>query len=432
MTHPETRVPRRILTRRLVLRAAAAVLLAGILVPQAWAWYQFRAAKSELAKFHPHEARLALDRCLKVWGDRVPVRVLASRSSWQEGDPETAFAEIRRAQRLLDGASQETALEWALIQASAGNVNDTGIEQFLQKQAEQAPATTGPLVWEALAVGYLRAFRTIDAMACLSHWLKREPHNVRALELRGATYVSGKGVVKGTEDFRRVLELDPNRWATRWRLIEGLLALGSYEEAAGHLERFAQNNRDDPAIASRLARCYNMLGRPDEARRVIDGALAAHPDDVDCLRTRGHLAMTSRDPDPVAAEPFLRRAAALAPEDYQSQNLLFQSLQQQGKVEEAKERLKIAEAIRERGERIGELTSRKLAEFPLDPALHYETGKLLLQSSRPESAIGSLQTALQLDPNHKPSHAALAEYYQKRGDAIRAAFHRARAETGEK
>ncbi|HEY1191731.1 MAG TPA: tetratricopeptide repeat protein [Gemmata sp.] len=420
----------RLWTRRGALRLAIAFLLFGLGAPQVWAWYHLRSAKRALVRYHPEEARPALAECERVWGWRASVRLLGCRAAWQGGDTDGAVAELQVAQRLAGGATDDTAFEWALVRAASGNVRE--VEQYLQKRAEEAPATAGPLVWEALAVGYLRVYRTLDAMACLEYWLRREPENVRALELRGATFVAGKGVTRGVEDYRRVLERDPARAATRWRLIDGLLALGGYEEAATHLEVVAQQVPDDPAVAARLARCYNILGRADDARRMIDAALAGHPDDVACLRTRGQLALTARPSDPAAAEVDLRRAAALAPNDYQTQNLLFQALQQQGKIEEAKERLKLAEGVRERGERISELSSRKLAEFPLDPALHYEMGHLLLAGGHPDTAVEWFQNALRLDPAHRPSHAALATFYEGRGDKAKAEFHRARADGREK
>lgn len=413
-------------TRRGALRLAGALVVLAPAGSQAWAWYHLWVAKKALARHHPEEARPALAACERVWGWRASVRVLGCRAAWQGGDPDAALEELRAAQRLAGGATEETAFEWALVQASAGNVRE--VEQYLQARAEQSPAVAGPLVWEALAVGYLRAYRTLDAMSCLEYWLKREPENLRALELRGATFVAGKGVTRGLEDYRRVIERDPARTSTRWRLIDGALALGGYDEAATHLEAVAKQTPDDPEVAARLARCYNLLGRPDDARRLIDAALAQHPDHAPCLRTRGQLALTARPADPAAAEADLRRAVALAPTDYQTQNLLFQALQQQGKVGEAKEQLKAAEAVRDRAERIGELSSRKLAEYPLDPALHYEMGKLLLDGGRADAAVEWLQNALKLDPTHRPSHAALAAYHEDRGDREKAAFHRARAD----
>ena len=415
-------------TRRGFLRLAAALMILGLVAPHLWAWYHLRAARAALAAYHPEKARPSLDRCASVWKWRPSVRLLAARAAWQDGDIESAVIRLREAQRLFGGGTEETAFEWALLNAAAGNVSE--VEEYLQKKANQSPEVTGPLVWEALSVGYLRVYRSLDAMACLNFWLRREPENVRALELRGQTYVVGKGVVRGSEDFRRVLELDPTRSATRRRLVDALLSLGVYDEAAAHLERLGAVEAQDPGLASRLARCYILLGRRDEAARLLEATLARHPHDGLALRTRGQLALTDpRSPDPRAAEADLRRAASILPDDYQTHNLLFQALQQQGRVEEARAQLKVAEEVRDRTERIGELSSRKLAEFPLDPALHYEMGKLLLQTGQTEVGLQWLNTALRLDPGHGPSHLALAEYYESAGNTAQAEYHRRSAGT---
>jgi predicted Zn-dependent protease len=409
-------------TRRGLIRFACAVVVLGLLAPQAWAWYHLRAAHKALARHHPQEARTALASCSRVWSDRPSVRLLACRAAWQAGDLEDAVAELRAAQRLTGGATSQTALEWALVQAAGGNVRE--VEEYLQRRAEETPAL-GPLVWEALAVGYLRIYRTLDAMSCLNHWLKREPDNVRALELRGQTYVTGRGVVRGAEDFRRVLQFDPSRRATRWQLVEALIALGGYEEAVEHLELFAREKPNDSQVSALLARCYFFVGRRDEARRLLDSALQHEPEHGLCLRTRGQFALM--DDQKAEAERWLRRAVAALPEDHQSHWLLFEALRQQGKIAEAQEQNRVADAVKERASRITELQSRRLAEFPLDPTVHFEMGSLLIQTGRGEVGERWLLSALELDPGHRPSHAALASYYDSRGERAKAEFHRARA-----
>lgn len=400
---------------------AIVVLTLCLVAPQAWAWYQLRAARSALAAHHPEQARDSLASCQKVWGDRATVHLLAARAAWQAGDLPGSFIELREAQRLT-GATPETAFEWALIQAARGNISE--VEEYLHGRAQQSP-DDAPLVWEALAEGYLRLYRTPDAMACLNVWLKRHPDNIRALELRGRTYVTGRGVVRGSEDFRKVLALDPSRKQTRWRLIGCLLELGDYDGAAEHLELLNRETPGDPEIAARLARCYIMSQRTNEAGQLLDAALASHPDHGLCLRIRGQLALSLKQPS--EAEAVLRRAVVVLPEDYQCQWLLFEAIRQQGKIEEAVAQQRKAEEVKERVERLGELTSRRLAEQPLDPALHYEMAMLLFRTGQPDPAEQWLLSALKLDPNHKPSHAALADHYERRGNMLLAEEHRKKA-----
>ncbi len=140
------------------------------------------------------------------------------------------------------------------------------------------------------------------------------------------------------------------------------------------------------------------------------------------LRTRGQFALADQRPD--QAEAWLSRAVQAMPNDYQTRWLLAQSLQQQKKEHEAKVQLSIAESMKATTERIGDLRSRKLSEQPLDPALHYEMGILLMRSGQVEIGARWLESALNLDPAHGPAHFALADYYERRGDAKRAAEHR--------
>jgi tetratricopeptide (TPR) repeat protein len=410
-----------------LLIVVAAVGLGG---RHAWAWYQLRAARSALTRYHPAEAREHLESCLKVWPKSVAAHLLASRAARQSGDFEEAQRHLRACQDLLEGTSEEVALEWALLRAASGNVRGED-EVYLQRKAEQEPAQA-PLIWEALAEGYILLYRHLDAFPILDQWLRLDPDNLRARELRGLAYYKGKAGHKAAEDFRWVLGQDPTREETRERLVLCLLDMGSYDEALPHLEHIARLKPDDPDVQVRLARCHSMLGREEQARQMLDAVLAQHPGHALALRTRGQFALTT-DHQPAQAEAWLRRAVKVAPNDYQAQFLLHQALQQQpdrpGKAAEADAQLKIAEEVKDRAERLGELSSRKLSERPLDPALHCEMGVLLLRSGHRKPGVSWLLSALRLDPDYQPAHAALAEYYARQGDKDRAAEHRRLAGT---
>lgn len=410
------------LTRPGLMRLLIVLLISALVTPQAWAWYHLWTAQQALAQYHPEEAREPLIKCQRVWRNRPSIHLLAARAAWQDGDLLTALDQLRIAQRLSNGANDETAFEWALIQAAGGNFPE--VEEYLQKRADQS-AELAPLVWEALIEGYLRVYRNPDAMACVTLWLRKQPENIRALELRGKIFVNGKGLVRGADDYRKVLSLDPTRKRTRWNLITCLLNLGSYDEAIEHLELFARELPDNPDVQARLARCYLMTQRTMQAQQLLDAALEKSPDHGFCLRIRGQLALAQKDPE--QAEQYLRRAAGLLPEDYQTQWLLFEALRQQGKLEEAKLQQAKADELKDRIERIGELQSRKLAEQPLDPALHYEMGLLMWQSGQLDAGEQWMLRALTLNPDHQLTHAALAEHYERQGNKALAEQHRKRA-----
>jgi tetratricopeptide (TPR) repeat protein len=409
-----------------ILSVLLAVGLAiGLGAPQGWAWYQLRAARSELQRYQPEAARRCLERCLAVWPNSVEAHLLASRAARQSGDFDEADRQLRICQRLLDGTSDEVALEWALYQATLGNTRE--VEQFLQHRAEEDPSR-GPLIWEALVEGYLRLYRILDALPCLEHWLSVAPDDLRALELRGRAYRNGRSAAKAADDYRRVLELDPSRQEARWQLALCLLDMGNYKEAADELEQVSRFRSDDPEVQVRLARCWNMLDRPDEARALLEGVLERHPEHGLALRTLGQILLMRHRP--AEAQTWLSKAARALPEDYQTHWFLYQALVQQKRDREAGEVLQRVEQIRDRAERLGELRSRRMSEQPLDPALHVEMAVLLLRSGHDDLAERWLLSALDLDPRYAPAHAALARYYQRKGDRDRAEQHRRLAQPG--
>ena len=300
------------------------------------------------------------------------------------------------------------------------------MEEYLQKRLLQSANFT--LVWEALAVGYLRHYRSPDAMACVNQWLKSDPNNVRALGTSRDHIRDGKRVGQRAEDYRKVLAIDPSRFETRWQLVGCLLDLGVYDEAAEHLERIARETPDDTEVLARLARCYIMLRHREDGRRLLEDALRKQPENGLCLRTLGQFELAEGRRS--QAEEVLHRAVAALPDDYQSHWLLFQASQQQGKTQEAKIQFK-HEKVKERNEQFSELTSRRLPEIHSTPGCIIEMGMLFMRSGRTELAVQWLQSALRLDPGHKPSHLALADFYERTGEKNLAEFHRQQSQTPE-
>src|SRR5262249_1838963 len=157
------------------------------------------------------------------------------------------------------------ALEWALLQASAGQLQEG--EQFLQTAAEKDPAIA-PLAWHALAEGYTRVYRVADALDCLNPWLEVEPDNLQALTLRAAGFQQTRASTKAIQDSRRGVEKAPRRSKVRWRLILCLFDAGVYDEALNELEQVEKERPGDPEVRVRMARCLGLLGRSQKARQL--------------------------------------------------------------------------------------------------------------------------------------------------------------------
>src|SRR5260370_33207392 len=87
-----------------------------------------------------------------------------------------------------------------------------------------------------MARGYARMLRLGTAMRCLKMLLEREPDNVEGLVLRGWIQEAGGEPEDAMKDYRRALELNPERDDVHLGLAR-ILVREQPEEARLHLEQ---------------------------------------------------------------------------------------------------------------------------------------------------------------------------------------------------
>ncbi|HEX5269002.1 MAG TPA: tetratricopeptide repeat protein [Gemmataceae bacterium] len=395
------------------------LVVVGALATQGYAWYQLRAGRTALEGYKTAEARGHLDACLRLWPGSERAHLLAARAARRAGDLDAARRHLEACETTEGKQSPDVVFEWALLKAVEGDLLE--VEAFLNERARKDPAAA-PLVWEALAEGDIRMYRTLAAMTVLDAWLEADPDNRRAHFLRGNAYRQGNAA-KAVPDYRRVVELDPDDDQARWWLAFCLQEAGRFDEALPHLERLRDRGWPDRDLRPRLARSLDRIGKRDEARAVLDAALADDPHHGLALRTLGQLE-SAADNFP-AAERALREAVRVQPADYQSRYALVQCLRQQGKDAEARQEEDQAEKVKARQERLGELRSREMSMRPHDPALHCEMGVLLDALGYTDVAEKWLYSALHEDPDYRPGHAALADFLERhQGDPARVAEYR--------
>jgi tetratricopeptide (TPR) repeat protein len=412
------------LVRRPLRLAAllAVVAAAACAAPQLSAWYHLRAGRTALEHYHTTQARAHLDDCLRTWPGCVEAHLLAARAARRAGADEEAEEHVRTCQRLAQGVTPETTFEWSLLRAATGRLDE--VEDYLQPQSRTGSARAG-LALEALAEGYLRLARIFDAQDCLDRWVELDPDNVQAHFLCGNLYRQSHALSRAVSEYRRVLELDVSRDDARWLLGLCLQLIGRQDEARQLFEELLPRRPDDPDLLARLALSYHNDGRDAEAHPLLETVLAAHPEHALALRTRGDVEMAEGKPE--AARPWLDRAAAANPYDHRAQFLLGQCLQRQGLEAEARRHLVRAQKLKEQAERLGEIINRQMSARPNDPDLHCEVGRLLIALGGREAGHRWLLSALRLDPGHRATHAALADYYHDAGDEATAAYHRNQA-----
>ena len=75
-----------------------------------------------------------------------------------------------------------------------------------------------------------------------------------------------------------------------------------------------------------------------------------------------------------------------------------------------------------------QLVNGLMQKDPDNAALHHEVALIALRSGLAKEAHRWLQSALQVDPAHVPTHRVLAAYYHETGNPILSARHRAIAQ----
>jgi tetratricopeptide (TPR) repeat protein len=203
--------------RQLLIVLGIGALGLAVASPFLWAGYHWYAGQSALQRYRHAEARDHLNACLQIWpwSRSIGTHLLAARAAWRDGEFLEAFGRLEEVQTVLGDQSEDALFEWALVHAASGDVEK--VEGYLQKQAANDP-DHALLILEALAQGYMRVSRVLEALQCVEEWLRRDPDNVQALYLRGSIYQQNGSWTKAAPDFRRVVERDPDRHGARWWL----------------------------------------------------------------------------------------------------------------------------------------------------------------------------------------------------------------------
>ena len=412
-------------TRQLLVLAVALTVLAiggWFGGRQALAWHRLRLAEQDLQRNQPRRARQRLDFCLRIHPNDPTAHLLAARAARKSGDLDAAASHLLACQRLEREPSEDSVLEFALLRAASGDVDE--VDAYLHLQARKRPDRK-PSILEALAFGFLRLYRFNEAMGCLEQWLKIEPESVAALVLRGKAWKRVHAYHNAVADFEHALQLDPDQFDARLDLSTIHIDNGHAADAVTHLEYLRRQDAANPEVLVRLAAAFTDHGDYAEAQRVLDQLLRDHPHFAVALSAQGQLCLaTNRFAE---AESWLRQAMTENPFDRQSHYRLYIALQRQQKESEATEQEQRLKQIDRKIERLIELSNRKLPNSPHDPALLFELGQIISDLGQEEVGVQWYHTALRKDPKFAPAHRALAEYLERKGDREGAAFHRSAA-----
>jgi tetratricopeptide (TPR) repeat protein len=343
----------------------------------------------------------------------------------EERDLKTGLVEFLAANRSRDAAAKELGTMIAadpknydlkLAQAQfyqQGNDDSKAESVYAQiiAQAELAPA--GITARNRLAVLRIQKKDIPGAEKLLAEVLAKNPRDNDALILRGNLALAQEDPKAAIVDLRAVLRDQPNAVGVMRALARAHLANGEPALAEETMRRAVDANPKDASARLDLAQLLGQMGKPEQAKPVIDELVKQHPDNVAALETQFKVAAATKDLASaksaadalVALQPkmalgyFYQGAVAESdkrPED--AVHLYSRALDVQPEAAEPLQAMvRLLLGLKRTPEALKRL-DEVIARFPALPLAANLKGETLLAIQRPADAEAAFKTAIERAP----------------------------------
>ncbi len=380
----------------------------------------WRLAQAALAANDVTTAKQELEKCAKAWPTSAETHFLLAQTCRRLDDMEGWRMHLHRAV-LLHWSPRKIQIEQQLMIAQSGGL--ASVEESLLDQVNHFPPEE-ELILEALARGYIYNDRLADAVGLADLWAKHHPQNWLPWYYRGLANRAKHFNNKAEADFERVLELNPDQLDSQLTLAILYQGEGRYADATPLLEKYLSHRAGDSDALYALATCQNAQGQTSAAAATLQQLLAKNKNHAAGLLLQGKIRLAEGKLDDALVS--LRQAHALKPNSLEVLQNLALVLAQLHRTAEAAPYQKRAAKLQEVSQQLGKL-ERMIQQSPDAVDLRYQAAMLCLKTGWEEESAHWFQTILYIDPNHRPTHRALADYYASHGDPRRAAYHRRRA-----
>jgi tetratricopeptide (TPR) repeat protein len=391
--------------------------------PDGAARLHWQEAQSALESREYALAKAHLEQALEANPLNAQAQFVMAQTCRRMDDPSGWSAHLRKAV-VLGWPQNQIQLELRLKEAQTANtwnVEAGLVEELNSRTPEQA------IILEALVKGYLENDRFKDAHRLAETWVHDHPEDWQARLYRGRAFQQGVFFQQAITDYESVLEAKPDQPQAQLWVAETLISDRQYAPALEYYQAFVRAHPDHPESLQALlgvANCRYSLGEVDAARNVLDEILSKRKDYTAALLLRAQLEQSQ---SPEGALPWLMRAEATAPNDQQVLQLLVLALRALNRPKEAE---KYQRRLDERKPKLEELIKLKtrLLQDAENVDLRFQIAKLYLAVGEEDESAHWFQTVLWIDPAHRPTFQALADYWQKKGNLTLATHFRYLAE----
>lgn len=393
-------------------------VVAGVAATLLWAireWQflrHFRAARIALEGFDADNALLDFTAAAKFKPDSAEVQYLLGVASRKAGRLDDCRAHLDKA-RNLGWPANEIRFQSLLLAFQAGDPRaEPAINQIMSLPMANYTAEDA---YEALTIGYLSDYRTVEAGRATDLWLHLRPRRVRAMLLRAEVFGASGRIHEQLEQYAKVLAVEPDNYAARLGMAHDLLDEHDVERALEEYRWCSKRKPGDLAPLLGVAACYEHQGELQKAAEVLRESLHRPLPPQGRAQVAGELGkMLYQTGELKEAIALLTESLGLNPYDEEAEYALAMSLVKIGKLGEAQrhnERFKELEKL-DRQVRAIKLV---IANQPNDAQPRYEAGLLLAKLGNAKGAAAFMQAALRRDPGHAGAQTELTRYYHRIG-----------------
>jgi tetratricopeptide (TPR) repeat protein len=335
--------------------------------------------------------------------------------------PREAFEAIEQAERLGYDPALLSPLS-GIYQARGGRINEA--EPILREAFMQ---NRQPLleVAKELARIYLTTYRLPLAAIAIERWRRLAPEDPQPYlwsnEIASRSDGEPSMLIR---NYRAALERDPSLDQARRGLAEQLSKERRFDEAEQECRLLLRRNPRDALARVGLGRNALQDGDLDRAIQDFQSALAIDPRQPDALKELaeadlrlGHFEQACRRFDLLTQ---------IKPYDHQIRSSYSQALKLAGDAARAGSESELAARLRKDHDEIEQLQYNLLKD-PYDLGSRSAVARWLLEHGQADEGLKWTKEIFRTNPDHPPTHRALADYYERHGDPGRANYHRLRA-----
>lgn len=279
----------------------------------------------------------------------------------------------------------------------------------------------GPEVCGAFVKYALGRFRLDQAATVITTWKSDFPNDPEPWLVEGTITAVLQRWDESERLCRKALELDPGAVKARIKLAEACINQLKFSDAEQQLRIVSDGEANSPRVIASLAHCVAQQGRTDEAMKMLRSALKVDPDHVRLLAELGRLHLMMNENQ--AAADALSAVLKKEPENTKLRYSYAQALRNLGRESEAQEHFELVDRGTKALLQLSRLTEQ-VVDDPENIESRFQVASVTWHwKSRTEGAAW-LHSVLEFDPEHKATHALLAQHYAATGDQQKAAYHR--------